>query len=101
MERWDTRNSWAATGDARRDLESLQSVLGGLIEIPDTGSADAQVVVRHGLGRVPRGLRIVNAVVPSPGYVCWYRIDPDDVWDEREIRLRFRAANARVLLEIF
>lgn len=102
LERWSILPPWGATGNVRRDLEQLQAVQGLLHEIQDTGTANTQVTIRHNLGRMPRGMRIINCVTAStPGSIGWYRLDPDDVWDSRDMRLRFLMGNARVLMEIF
>lgn len=70
-------------------------------EIADTGAADSLNTVRHGLGRIPRRVTVVNSAVPAPGGAPgWYRFDTDAEWTATEITLRFDAANARVLLEI-
>jgi hypothetical protein len=101
VERWDTSARWTYTGDTARDLRALEHNLGRLIEVEDTDAADAQIALRHGLGRVPTGMRVVNVVTGVAGDCSWYRLDPDDTWDERIIRFRFRTANLRVLLEVF
>ena len=102
LERWITVAPWGATGNTKRDLEQLQFVLGKLHEIEDTGDSHTQITLRHDLGRVPRGMRIINLVTPFyPGEIGWYRVDPHDTWDKRDMRIRFTMANARVLLEIF
>jgi hypothetical protein len=80
------------------------------IEIADTGAAGTVNAVRHGLGRVPRGVRLVQVVIgPGAGPVAvnFYREDSgvqmadDDAWTETQIALRFSHANVRVLLEVF
>lgn len=101
MERWNTSQIWQATDNPASDLRELQLSRGMLIELEDSGSADSQIVVRHKLNRTPIGLRVINAILPSAGDCIWYRLDEFDTWDEREIRIRFRVANARVLLEVF
>jgi len=71
------------------------------IEISDSGSADSLVTITHGLGRVPLGFRVVDRELTSGGDATEYRLDTDSDWTTREMYLRFRPANSRVLLEVF
>lgn len=93
------------------DLQMIQEYLvPTLYEINDTGVADTLNTIRHGLNRIPRGVRIINVALPAadaPAAVGWYRKDnggrelTDDVWDITDLRIRFSHDNLRVLLEIF
>lgn len=71
------------------------------VEVEDTGTADSVNYVAHGLGREPVGVKVVRCVLPTAaGDPACYQID-GDMWTDRVIGVRFSAANARVLLEIF
>lgn len=72
-----------------------------LIQIEDTGAADSVNTILHQLYRIPRGVRIVNCALASADECVWYRLVTDDPWTDSIITLRFRCANARVLLEVF
>lgn len=71
------------------------------VEVEDTGSANSLNTIRHELGYVPTGLKVINCSVPANGAPTWFRLDTDDDWTATTITLRFDVANARVLLEIF
>lgn len=93
-ERWRTD----ALHETAEDSVRLQPQY---IEISDTGSVDALNTVLHQLKRTPRGVRVVNVILDSGDECAWYRLATDPDWTDRQISLRFRAANARVLLEVF
>jgi len=95
-ERWRTE-PLVGRRDGFQNLVDLQPIYH---EIEDTGSADSVNTVRHGLGRVPRSVDIVNCELASAGDLTWYRLTTDTDWDTVELGLRFRVANARVLLRI-
>jgi len=101
IERWDTQQAWHATNDPVRDLWEMDRLQPLYVEIADTGAANGLNTVRHGMGRVPRGVRIVNAVLGASGDISWHRLTTDDAWTDQALTLRFSAANARVLLEVF
>lgn len=101
LERWYEDRLWRATDQPVHDLRELERVQPVYVGIEDTGSANSVNTVRHGLGRVPRGVRIVNAVLGSSGDISWHRLTTDDAWTKEVITLRFSAANAQVLLEVF
>lgn len=106
MERWQTR--WC--GEALRITSALWSLtwgvvineLGREVVVEDTGAADTAFSFTHGLGRVPRGLLIVNQEVPSgTDPVAWYRVTGDDAWGERDLTVRWTVSNARVLVRVW
>ncbi len=59
--------------------------------------------IRHGLGRVPVGMKIVNMDVPSgTGAPChWYRETGDTAWTNAELSARFSVTASRLLLEVW
>lgn len=63
----------------------------------------AAQTIRHGLGRVPVGIRVVNMAVPAGtgDDVRWYREKGDDPWTDELLIVRWSVADARVLLEVF
>lgn len=72
------------------------------VEVLDTGAADVPLSVAHGLGRVPRGMQLLNQETGAgDGPVSWYRTAGDDAWTSRAVVVRFDVANARVLLRIW
>jgi len=93
------------------DILTMDTLLNPhLFEIADTGAADSVNTIHHGLGRIPRGLRIVNVALPSgsaPASPGWYRKDSgnpatdDDPWTTTDMDIRFSHANLRVLVEVF
>lgn len=80
------------------DVLRLQPVL---VHVQDTGASDALVTIKHGLGRVPIGIRVINTVLQSAADFAWYRLASDDDWTDTFITLRFRVSNAALLLEVF
>jgi hypothetical protein len=94
VERW-------STGIMHESPEDSVRLQPQYIEVEDTGAADSVTELLHNLNRVPRGVRVVNVVLNSSGNFSCYRLKTDDPWTERRINLRFRPANARVLLEVF
>lgn len=94
IERW----SQAPMTTTHADLLRVQPQF---IEITDTGAAGNLNSLDHNLGRVPRGVRIVNSVLSSIQDNTAFRLDTDDAWTDRHIGVRFTADNARVLLEVF
>jgi hypothetical protein len=102
LERWYTgkRAEMGVGMGVPMQLESVDRALNGeLIEVADTGTAGTVVTLRHGLGRIPRGMVVVNVV--GTGAVGWYRLSNDSAWTTQEISVRFDRNNARVLVEIF
>lgn len=101
----------ALTPDANPNTLVMDTYLNPvLIEIEDTGTADSVNTLHHGLGRVPRGCRIVNVALPSasaPASPGWYRKETgsdstdDDPWTDTDMDIRFSHNNLRVLLEVF
>lgn len=71
------------------------------IEISDSGAADSLVTTAHGLGRIPLGYRVVDTELASAGDVSVFRLTADTDWTVRELYLRIRPANSRVLLEVY
>lgn len=94
IERWQTGKTHTTPDDSVR----LQPQY---IEVPDTGTADSLVELNHNLNRIPRGIRIVNAILGSAATFAWYRLSTDGAWTDRRISFRSRVANARLLLEVF
>ena len=103
IERWDTSRgpTWVGGEDALTRQLKERGRQAVLVEIADTGTAGSLNRVRHGLGRVPLKVVVVNAVV-VPGDVApvAYRETGDAAWSKVEMGIRFASANARVLLEI-
>lgn len=93
-ERWRTESLLETSDDSVRFQPQY-------IEISDTGAVDSLNSVLHQVKRIPRGVRIVNVILASGDECAWYRLTTDPDWTDRQISLRFRAANARVLLEVF
>lgn len=93
-------NRWHATFDAFMRMWTYDAPT--RVEIADTGTADSLNTVKHLLGRIPKGVLVINQVTPTPGGgATWYRLPTDAEWTDSEITLRFDTANSRVLLEIF
>jgi hypothetical protein len=101
IERWHTQKQWRATLDHMHDLRELERLSPVYVEIEDTDTGGTLHTIRHGLRRVPRGVRIVNAVLGTNTYCTCHRLDTDDAWTDEKMTLRFTADNARVLLEVF
>ena len=103
-ERWylPLKRALQRTGTpADNNFEILNRERGQEILINDTGAADTEYTVAHGLGRIPERLTIVNQTVPSgTDPVLWYRLDTDTEWNDRELYIKFTIANARVRLWI-
>ena len=75
-----------------------------LIEIADTGTAGTVNTIRHGLGRIPRGIRVVRCVVATgagPASAMAYQEADDDNWTTTTMNTRFSEDNLRVLVEVF
>lgn len=106
MERWQDRE---VASDLRvsSPLWSLSwgvmvRELGRDLVLEDVGAADTEMEITHGLGRIPRGMAVVNQEVPSGTTPAqWYRVTGDGAWDERVIRVRWTVANARVLVRVW
>ena len=101
-QRWETGvlSRWYATFDHFMRVFAYEAPV--RVEITDTGVADSLNTVKHLLGRIPKGVLIINNVVPLPGAsATWYRLSTDAEWTDSEITLRFDVDNARVLLEVF
>lgn len=72
------------------------------VVVSDVGTADVPMRIMHGLGRVPRGLVVMNQVVPSgTDPVGWYRVAGDDAWTEREVVVRWTVSNASVVVWVW
>ena len=101
-ERWNEGVVFISKGSTIEDLLRLEGTSAErvIVNTPD-GESDTLIDIRHGLGRLPQGVRIVNAILASAGEVTWYRLDGDKEWTDREVSLRFRFDDAEVLLEIF
>ena len=101
-ERWKEGPVFVSHGSTIEDLLRLAGTSAERVIVnTPTGEVDTLLEIRHGLGRVPQGVRIVNAVLASAGEPTWYRLLGDKAWTEREVSLRFRFDDAEVLLEIF
>lgn len=75
-----------------------------LIEIADTDTAGTVNTIRHGLGRIPRGVRIARCVVAAgagPTVGLAYQEANDENWTATTLNVRFADDNMRVLLEVF
>lgn len=95
MERWVTDVRLQKPEDAVR----LQSCF---IEVEDTNTvASEPLVINHSLGRIPRGIRIVNMALAFGAECKWWRYDFDPAWTDRVIYIRLNASGGRVLLEVF
>jgi hypothetical protein len=71
-------------------------------DLLDTGTAGDVQVIRHGLGRVPAGMVVMNQEVGiGLGPVHWYRERGDEPWTERELQVRFSVTGAHVRLWIW
>lgn len=80
----------------------LERMLGEEIVVEDVGAADTAGAIAHHLGRIPRGMVVVNQEVPSgTDPVLWYRVAGDDDWTAREVTVRWTVANASVRLWVF
>lgn len=82
-------------------VEELHRLQPQFIQVSDTGAVDSVNTILHSLNRIPRGCRIVNSALASGDECVWYRLATDDAWTDRLLTVRFRCANARVLLEVF
>jgi hypothetical protein len=106
IERFNTDKLIPLTGNYPADFEDIGLYRPELIEILDTGVAGDVYTLRHAIGRVPKGIRIINVALPAASAVgvtlghLWYRIESDDEWTDTEINVRFTTANLHVLLEI-
>ena len=102
VERFLSHKTWNRTGYVAMDMRVVHDTQPVFLEIVDTDVSTTLNTVAHGLGRIPRGVRLVNMALQNDRQpVCWYRLDTDPAWTERELTLRFMMDNARVLLEVF
>lgn len=100
-ERWNEGPVFVSHGNTLEDLLRLAGTSAERVIVnTPTGEADTLLEIRHGLGRVPQGVRIVNVVLASAEEPTWYRLLEDKAWTEREVSIRFRFDDAEVLLEI-
>ncbi len=103
-ERWHDRarlTFWRGL-ELRDHLTALEGRLPEEVVIEDVGVADTEYVLEHALGRVPRGMVIVNQVVPSgTAPVAWYRVEGDGDWTAREVVVRWTVGNAAVVIQLF
>lgn len=98
-ERWHTDPLYGHMSSERHALEQVMYKAPAFFAVEDTGVADALYTLRHDLGRVPRGMRIINAVASdAPG---WYRLATDPDWTKTELSFRCTVASARLMLEVF
>jgi len=89
-------------GPVDEHFRTLEGFLPVSVEVADTGTAGAVVSVAHGLGRVPKGMLILNQEVGvGAGPVSWYREVGDAAWTVRAAEVRFDVSNARVMLWFF
>lgn len=85
-----------------QNFAALERWLPEEIVVEDVGAADTAMRIRHSLGRVPRGLEVINQVVPSgTDPVAWYRVEGDEAWTGVEVVVRWTVANARVVVRIW
>ena len=105
MERWVglSRLLMARVGGPEdENFRRLESWLPEEVVIEDVGAADTPMAIRHSLGRVPRGMTVVNQVVPSGTVpVAWYRVAGDEDWTAVEIVVRWTVGNAGVVVRIW
>lgn len=89
-------------GDVGENFRAMREFAGVVVVVWDTGSAGVVMRIRHGLGCVPRGVRVINAVVPAGtgGPLGWYREEGDGDWTREEVVLRWTVSGAAVVLEI-
>lgn len=100
-ERWRTDPYFVKFLSQDDNWRQIERTMPQIIEIADTGAADSLLTVEHRLARVPNGIRVVKSRVASAGAVTWCTLTADGAWNEKKIFVRFRPANARVLLEVF
>lgn len=102
IERFNTDPVAPLTKDYFFDSDNIERTLPSFIEIADTGTAGDVNTIRHALGHVPRGMKIINVVVASTptNEPSWYRLADDDAWNETEMNVRFTEDNMHVLLEV-
>lgn len=103
MERFRAGRGFELLEVPRVDWARLDSIAPIYVEVTDTGTAAAVLSIRHGLGRLPRGMKIVNQEVASGlgAHVDWFRETGDADWDATFLTARFTQNNAHVLLEVF
>lgn len=101
-ERWHEGMVFVSQGSTIEDLLRLEATSAERVIVnTPTGEIDTLKIIRHGLGRIPQGARIVNMALNSAGEPTWYRLLGDPKWTDREVSIRFRFDDAEVLLEIF
>ncbi len=84
------------------NFRRLEGWLPEEIVVEDVGAADTAMRIRHSLGRVPRGLEVINHVVPSGTEpVAWYRVEGDEAWTGTEVVVRWTVASARVVVRVW
>ena len=104
IERFDTAAGPSLFRIGRFPEDSIQQMFrnqGILLEVPVTTTGVN--TIQHGLGRVPRGCRIINSELPAgTGTDCkiWREVG-DDAWSVRALTIRCSVADARLLLEVF
>lgn len=85
-----------------QNFSTLERWLPEEIVVEDVGAADTPMRIRHGLGRVPRGMVVMNQVVPSGTEpVAWYRVEGDEAWTAVEVVVRWTVGNARVVVRVW
>lgn len=93
---------YPVTGATQMNFEVLDRGRGLYVVVEDTSAADTPVAVEHRLGRIPRGMVVVNQVVPSgTDPVAWYRVAGDADWTPVDVTVRWTVANARVKVWLF
>lgn len=101
-ERWHEGMVFVSKGGVIEDFLRLEATSAERVIVnTPTGEIDTLMTIRHGLGRIPQGVRIVNMALNSAGEPTWYRLLADPKWTDREVSIRFRFDDAEVLLEIF
>jgi hypothetical protein len=85
-----------------QNFATLERWLPEEIVVEDVGAADTAMRIRHSLGRVPRGLEVINQVVPSGTEpVAWYRVEGDEAWTGTEVVVRWTVTSARVVVRVW
>lgn len=105
IERWVAQGRlifYPVGGIGDENFRNLARWLPQEVVVEDVGAADTAMTIEHGLGRVPRGMVVVNQVVPSGTEpVAWYRVAGDDAWTARAVVVRWTVANAGVVVRVW
>lgn len=101
IERFHTGPKLIPSVSVEADVAEMHRLQPAYVEVASTTTA-AQTI-RHGLGRVPVGIRAVNMDVPTStgDDARWYRETGDAAWTSETLTVRWTVSGARVLLEVF